>query len=288
MLQALPTLIQMIGGPLSSRRSAPQLNKQWNLSTSLVNAEQAWAPLPSFTLSPRISPSPNLGIHLRRLTPLTTIALTLASQPLLPAGSSTKEGSGLVALWWMHFHRPISVILVKQVSASILSGLYSFFLCHSPHPRLSFIFFSPPPSVPPSSFPIFRRSLINTPEHWRWPHDPELESPACSYWASKPTPQHSHPGLSEAACLTPTPPRSRTGWHRAPKQWEALPLDIHMDTPWDVPSLDWLAMQNISELINLIYLIQMRQTWEFTQRSQYLLENWKSWQMLILSFTIQV
>lgn len=41
LLQALPTLIQMSGGSLSSQRSAPQLNKQWNLPTSLVYAEQA-------------------------------------------------------------------------------------------------------------------------------------------------------------------------------------------------------------------------------------------------------
>lgn len=188
------------------------------------------------------------------------------SQPSLPAGSSTKEGSGLVALWWMHFHRPISVILVKQVSASILSGLYSFFSATHPTHAFPSFFSPPPPSIPPSSFPIFRRSLINTPEHWRWPRDPELESPACSYWASKPRSQHSHPGLSEAAWLPPTAPRSRTGWHRAPKQWEALPLHIHMDTPWDVPSLDWLAMRNISELINFIYLTQMRQTGEFTPK----------------------
>lgn len=117
----------------------------------------------------------------------------------------TKEGSGLVALWWMHFHRPISVILVKQVSASILSGLYSFFSATHPTHAFPSFFFSPPPSIPPSSFPIFRRSLINTPEHWRWPRDPGLESLALSYWASKPTSQHSPPGLSEAAWIPPTP-----------------------------------------------------------------------------------
>lgn len=137
----------MIGGPLSSQRSAPQLNKQWTLPTSLVYAEQAQATLPSFTLSPRVSPSPNPGIHLHRLTP--PPPPPPHHRPYAPLSAlapsrlqHTKEGSGLVALWWMHFHRPISVILVKQVSASILSGLYSFFFFHhSPHPRLPFIFF---------------------------------------------------------------------------------------------------------------------------------------------------
>lgn len=161
----------------------------------------------------------------------------------------------------MHFHRPISVILVKQVSASILSGLCSFFLCHSPHPRLSFIFsYLLPPSLhPPSLFseghsliplsidayPV-TLSLKAQPAHIE--HPSPYPSILTQVWAK----QRSSP-----------PPNQGQGL----RQWEALPLHIHMDTPWDVPSLDWLAMRIISELINFIYLMQMRQTWEFAQRS---------------------
>lgn len=281
LLQALPTPIQMIGGPLSSQRSAPQLNKQWNLPTSLVYAEQAWATLPSFTLSLRVSPSPNPGIHLHRLTPPHYHRPHAPLSALAPSRHQhTKEGSGLVALWWMHFHRPISVILVKQVSASILSGLYSFFSAtHPPTPFLHFFSHLLPPSLHPPS-PFFEGHSLILLSIDADPATLSFESPACSYWASKPMSHRSHPVLSKAAWLAPTPPRSRTGWHRAPKQWEALPLHIHMDTQWDVPSLDWLAMRNIPELINFIYLMQMRQTQEFTQRSQNHPGNWKSWQIL--------
>lgn len=52
---------------------------------------------------------------------------------------NTKEGFGLVALWWMHFHRPISVILEKQVLDSILSGFAVFSLPLNP-PWLSSFF----------------------------------------------------------------------------------------------------------------------------------------------------
>lgn len=159
-------------------------------------------------------PFPPLPFARASLPPLTPVSICADCPPhehrphvplsaLTPSRlQHTKEGFGLVALWWMHFHRPISVILVKQVWASILLGLYSFF--PATHPTHAFTSFFLTSSLHPSILlPHFRRSLITTPEHRRWPRDPKLESPACSYLASKTTSQHSHPGLSEAASSPP-------------------------------------------------------------------------------------
>lgn len=53
----------------------------------------------------------------------------------------------------MHFHRPIYVIFEKQVSASILSGLYSFLSAtHPAHPFLHFFHLIPPSLRPPPPF----------------------------------------------------------------------------------------------------------------------------------------
>lgn len=169
----------------------------------------------------------------------------------------------------MHFHRPISVILEKQVSASILSGLYSFLSAtHPAHPFLQCFHL-----LPPSSSTIFRRSLINTPEHWCWPRDPELESPALPYWASELLSHRSHPGLS-AGGLDPLPPQGQ-GLADIGAQNNRGPF--LSASPWTPPCvvplrIDWLC-SNISKSINFIHLMQMRQTWEFIHGFQFLIDN---------------
>lgn len=145
----------------------------------------------------------------------------------------------------MHFHRPISVILEKQVSASILSGLYSFLSATQPaHPFLHFFFTSSiHPSVLLHHFP--RRSLINTPEHWCWPRDPQLESPDLPYGASKPLSQHFHRGLSAEAWTppSPTPPKVMDWLTSGPKTIGGPSSPHPYGLPLRCPSLDWLALQ---------------------------------------------
>ena len=96
-------------------------------------------PPPPPPLSPPLTPV-SISTDGPSLLPIPSRPSPAASPPSALALSRhrrTKEGSGLVALWWMHFHRPISVILEKQVSASILSGLYSSLAAtHPAHPFL--------------------------------------------------------------------------------------------------------------------------------------------------------
>lgn len=68
-----------------------------------------------------------------------------------------------MALWWMHFHRPISVIFQKQDSDSILWGI-SDFLWQSHRPYL-FSYFS----ACMFTSTIFLRSIINCRNHQCWP-----------------------------------------------------------------------------------------------------------------------
>lgn len=170
-----------------------------------------------YPFPPSVTSSPNLRFHLHRLPSHPRSRPSPPPPPPLSALASSQQtqtqksssGSGLVALWWMHFHRPISVILKKQVSASILSGLYSFL--SATHPTRSFrIFHLLPPSFsapPPFSegHSLILLSIDGDPVTLSlkaWLSHIEQPSPCLTV-------------LTRA--WTPTP-RSRTGWHRAPKQ----------------------------------------------------------------------
>lgn len=149
--------------------------------------------------------------HFHRLTPPLPIAIispafSSSSSPSSSSSSShslsqqglnshTKEGSGLVALWWMHFHRPISVILEKQVSVLILLGLYSF----TPLPPLLYFHLLPSSPRPLGAFHEGHSLILLSTNA-----DPMNPSPCLIY---------SQPGPSlEAKNPPPThPTRSRTG-----------------------------------------------------------------------------
>lgn len=121
------------------------------------------------SLNPPISISTRLTLP-HCLPPFLSYLPSTPSLPSLSPYNRTKEGSGLVALWWMHFHRPISVILEKQVWASFSQGFTVLSLpLTPPTPHSVPLFFLPTLSISLSSSTIFRRSLINTPEHWCWP-----------------------------------------------------------------------------------------------------------------------